>query len=101
MEEVIKEAMILEHGKISVVESKISAASLDENELLVRFDSAPVNPSDYYHVYGKYSSVKTTPPYRLGFEGMGVIEQVGSGIDKQIIGKYCLFGSYKGTYATK
>jgi len=73
---------------------------LGENQLIIKVDSAPLNPSDYYHIHGMYA-FRLPPPYRSGFEGFGFIEAVGGDKNKDLVGKPCLFVTTKGSFATR
>lgn len=96
----VKEAKVLEPGKITVVESQFLSKPLAEDELVVKLDSAPFNPSDFYTMMCLFPG-QAQPPFRLGFEGFGEIESVGSDQNKDLIGKKCLFIVFNGSYATR
>lgn len=74
------------------VENK-SIESLNDNEVLVRMLARPINPSDLIPIRGSYShriSLPTIP----GYEGVGVIEDVGAFVSPKLIGK-CEYISFK------
>lgn len=58
-------------------------------EVDVRMLAATLNPSDVVTVSGAYGS-RTTFPFTPGFEGVGVIERVGSGVPDRAIGRRVL-----------
>jgi NADPH:quinone reductase len=51
---------------------------IEENEILVRMKAIGVNFADIYRRKGNYH-LAGNPPYILGYEGAGVVEQVGKG----------------------
>ena len=51
----------------------------NSNEVRIKMKFLPINPSDVYFIMGQYG-IKTDLPAVPGFEGMGVIESVGSDI---------------------
>ncbi len=57
-----------------------------EGQVQIRMEAAPCNPSDIAFLRGGYN-IKKSVPCIPGFEGCGVISQVGTGIDKKFIGK--------------
>jgi NADPH2:quinone reductase len=95
-----KEVQVYEYGKLKVADFTLLSKPLAADELVVKVDSAPVNPSDFYHTKGGYA-LRLPPPYRIGFEGFGFIESVGSDENKALVGKPCLFTNFKGCFATR
>lgn len=91
--------IVVDPGKAVVQSSTLLTKPLMEDELIVRLDSAPFNPSDYF-VYMCTFPRQQKPPFRLGLEGFGVIEKAASDSFKNLIGKKCLFVSMSGSYAT-
>lgn len=57
-------------------------------EVVVRMSLSTVNPSDTVTVSGAYS--RTTFPMVPGFEGVGVIAEVGDGVSEELVGKRVL-----------
>ncbi|MFY0687182.1 MAG: zinc-binding dehydrogenase [Cyclobacteriaceae bacterium] len=58
-----------------------------KGEVLVKMDSAPVNPSDWSYLKGIYSAPKK-PPVIPGFEGSGTVVASGSDfMSKRLLGK--------------
>ena len=54
-----------------------------KGELLIRIEAAPVNPSDQINLSGEYKLPSLPgPPFTVGFEGAGVVVDVGEGADK-------------------
>ena len=59
---------------------------LKPNDVLVRMKASAINPSDIATIQGKYG---TLPPLHsvLGYEGVGVIEEIGSEVNNLHIGQ--------------
>lgn len=57
-----------------------------EGEVLVKIEASPCNPSDIAFLRGGYNIRKSLPTIP-GFEGVGVISEVGEGVSKDFIGK--------------
>lgn len=69
----------------------------EENEVLVRMLARPINPSDLIAISGAYPhriSLPTIP----GYEGVGIIEDVGSLVSPTLIGKRVLPLRGEGTW---
>ncbi len=60
--------------------------SLGVGQLLVKMEAAPCNPSDIAFMQGGYNVVKALPAVP-GFEGCGIVADVGEGVDSEWIGK--------------
>lgn len=56
---------------------------------LVRMRLSPINPSDLIPIRGAYAR-RTPLPFVPGFEGVGVVEQVGPGGDLSLVGRRVL-----------
>lgn len=73
------------------------------DQLLVQLKYAPINPSDFYFYLDRYADKKPFPCIP-GFEGFGVVSEVGSPDNQHLIGKPCaviaLQESNSGTYAS-
>ncbi|NCC73151.1 MAG: hypothetical protein EOM06_07105 [Sphingobacteriia bacterium] len=61
-----------------------------ENEILVKVEMAPVNPSDIAFLRGGYQ-IKKSLPAVPGFEGTGLIERVGKNLQQNLAGKRVSF----------
>jgi len=59
-----------------------------ENEIIVRMINRPINPSDLIPIRGAYSH-RISLPAVPGYEGIGVVEEVGSSVSKEINWKTC------------
>lgn len=67
------------------------------DEVLVRMLARPINPSDLIPVRGSYSH-RIPLPYIPGYEGVGIVEDVGSSVSKNLIGKRVLPLRGEGTW---
>lgn len=66
-------------------------------EILVRMIDRPINPSDLLPIRGAYShriSLPTIP----GYEGVGIVEEVGSSVSHELLGKRVLPLRGEGTW---
>ncbi|WP_331460480.1 zinc-dependent alcohol dehydrogenase family protein [Gracilibacillus suaedae] len=66
-------------------------------EILVHMKLRPINPSDLIPIKGAYSH-RITLPATPGYEGIGVVEDVGVGVSKELIGKRVLPLRGEGTW---
>lgn len=57
-----------------------------EREVLIKIEASPCNPSDIAFLRGGYNIRKSLPAVP-GFEGVGIITEVGDGLSKEFIGK--------------
>lgn len=48
-----------------------------DTEILVRVKAAAINPADFMYTKGEYVFKPTSFPSQLGFEGAGIIEEIG------------------------
>jgi NADPH:quinone reductase-like Zn-dependent oxidoreductase len=67
-----------------------------ENEIRVRVLLSPINPSDLLYVRGHYSGVTPTFPAAVGFEGAGVVDALGPGVDQLAVGQRVFAQNSKG-----
>lgn len=72
-------AMVLEEFKKPAELKEIPIPVPKDGEVLIRVESAPINPSDLSFLKGHYSSNKPLPCVP-GFEGSGVVVASGGGI---------------------
>ncbi|MDY7043287.1 zinc-dependent alcohol dehydrogenase family protein [Virgibacillus sp. M23] len=68
-----------------------------ENEVLVRMVARPINPSDLIPIRGAYSH-RISLPNIPGYEGVGIVENVGSLLSQNLIGKRVLPLRGEGTW---
>jgi NADPH:quinone reductase-like Zn-dependent oxidoreductase len=74
----------------------------EKGQLLVQVKFAPMNPSDFYFYKNVYYDKKPFPCIP-GFEGFGIVADVGDDNQKHLIGKPCVFlafGPGSGAYAS-
>ena len=61
---------------------------LKSNQVLVKMNAAPINPSDIGYVQGIYGNTKATHfPCVPGFEGVGIVDKVYDSCNYYLIGK--------------
>lgn len=70
---------------------------LKAGDVEVRMRLAPVNPSDVIPIYGRYAH-RITLPLVPGYEGIGVVERIGKGVSRAVIGKRVLPLRGEGTW---
>ncbi|KAA9027765.1 zinc-dependent alcohol dehydrogenase family protein [Niallia endozanthoxylica] len=68
-----------------------------DNEVLVRMLARPINPSDLIPIRGAYSH-RISLPSIPGYEGVGIVEDVGPFVTKNLIGKRVLPLRGEGTW---
>lgn len=67
------------------------------DEVLVQMSARPINPSDLIPVRGSYSH-RISLPYIPGYEGVGIVKDVGSSVSTDLIGKRVLPLRGEGTW---
>lgn len=78
----------------------IDTSSMKPNQVFVRMVSAPITPSDLSQIAG-FGSKSITSPRVGGNEGLGIVEEVGSGVKGLAKGQYVVANtSGQGTWAT-
>ncbi|WP_192600419.1 zinc-dependent alcohol dehydrogenase family protein [Sporosarcina limicola] len=83
-------------NEVLKVEEKIVHPPL-EGEVLVRMRMCPINPSDLIPIKGAYSH-RISLPGIPGYEGVGIVEEVGSAVSKELIGRRVLPLRGEGTW---
>ncbi|MBP1931899.1 zinc-dependent alcohol dehydrogenase family protein [Ammoniphilus resinae] len=68
-----------------------------DNEILVRVLARPINPSDIIPIKGSYSH-RISLPHIPGYEGVGIVEDVGPFVSQNLIGKRVLPLRGEGTW---
>ncbi|WEK60392.1 MAG: NADP-dependent oxidoreductase [Candidatus Microbacterium colombiense] len=71
-----------------------------DGELVVRIEAAGVNPIDAKIRGGKRPSPPITEPRPVGYDGAGVVEAVGTGVDGIAVGDRVAIRDTIGTYAS-
>jgi trans-2-enoyl-CoA reductase len=87
------------HGKPGEV-LRLEKQTLPEvaaNEVLVRLKAAPINPADLNQIEGKYP-IRAPLPATPGFEGAGVIEEVGAAVHNFTAGTQVILPHDVGTW---
>jgi NADPH:quinone reductase-like Zn-dependent oxidoreductase len=72
-------------------------ARLKQNEVLIRMISSPINPSGLIPIRGAYKH-RTALPNIPGYEGVGIVEDIGPGVSSDLIGKRVLPLRGEGTW---
>jgi trans-2-enoyl-CoA reductase len=87
------------HGKpaevLQLVEEELPRPGDDDT--LVSLRAAPINPADLNAIEGKYP-VRPTLPATPGFEGAGVVEEVGAGVRDIAVGDLVILPHDLGTW---
>ena len=68
-----------------------------KGEILVRMKIRPINPSDLIPINGAYSH-RISLPGIPGYEGVGIVEDVGSGVSQALLGRRVLPLRGEGTW---
>ncbi|MBT2653212.1 zinc-dependent alcohol dehydrogenase family protein [Oceanobacillus sp. ISL-73] len=68
-----------------------------ENEILVRMIGRPINPSDLIPIRGAYAH-RIPLPSIPGYEGVGIVEDIGSAVSPSLVGKRVLPLRGEGTW---
>src|SRR6202035_3110017 len=79
------------HGEPSdVIElNTVSEPALGQEDVLISMEAAPLNPSDFLFVNGKYG-VRPAFPSSVGAEGVGRVAKIGSKVDVSLRNKRVL-----------
>ena len=95
----IKAIVYKAHGKPTEVLSleEQPRPSLAPDEALVRVKAAPINPADLNQIEGKYP-IRAPLPATPGFEGAGVIEEVGGAVKDYAPGQLVILPHNLGTW---
>ncbi len=99
MKETIQAIVYATHGKpeevLQLLEQPRPRPGADE--ALVRLLAAPINPADLNQIEGKYP-IRAPLPATPGFEGAGVIEEVGSAVHDHRVGEMVILPHDLGTW---
>jgi trans-2-enoyl-CoA reductase len=95
----IKAIVYQAHGKpeevLRLEEQKLPAPAADE--ALVRVLAAPINPADLNQIEGKYP-IRAPLPTTPGFEGAGVVEEIGGSVQGLAVGTQVILPHDLGTW---
>jgi NADPH:quinone reductase len=85
----VKAIRFHQHGEpaevLTVEESPVPEPG--EREVRVRILASPINPSDLLYVRGRHSGVQAQFPAPAGFEGVGIVDVVGPGVQGLVSGQ--------------
>ncbi len=99
MSRTIKAIVYEAHGKpeevLRLAEQELSAPGAEE--VVVRLKAAPINPADLNAIEGKYP-VRFELPATPGFEGAGVVEEIGSSVRDVAVGQQVILPHDLGTW---
>jgi len=95
----IKAIVYQAHGKPEEVLrlEKQELPAVADDEALVRVLAAPINPADLNQIEGKYP-IRSPLPATPGFEGAGVVEEVGSAVRDLAVGAQVILPHDLGTW---
>src|ERR1700732_3637453 len=87
----MRQLQLIAHGEPSdVIElNTISEPALGQEDVLISMEAAPLNPSDFLFVNGKYG-IRPAFPTSVGAEGVGRVAKIGSKVDVALQGKRVL-----------
>ena len=87
----MRQLQLIAHGEPSDVIklNTVAEPALGQEDVLISIEAAPLNPSDFMLVRGRYG-VRPTLPFSLGSEGVGRVAKVGSKVDVALQGKRVL-----------
>ena len=87
----MRQLQLIAHGEpTDVIElNTVSEPALDPEDVLISMEAAPLNPSDFLFVSGKYG-VRPAFPSPVGAEGVGRVAKIGSKVDVALQGKRVL-----------
>lgn len=90
------------HGKPEEVLrlEELALPAVGANEALVRILAAPINPADLNQIEGKYP-IRFPLPATPGFEGAGIVEAVGRGVQDLAVGAQVILPHDLGTWREK
>lgn len=83
--------------EIVIQEMDRRISHLEEDEALVEMVMAPINPSDLIPVTGAYAH-RISLPNTAGYEGVGIVKEVGKAEDQSLVGKMVLPLREEGTW---
>jgi NADPH:quinone reductase-like Zn-dependent oxidoreductase len=99
----IKEFISLQYKKfgnpleVLELEQRVDDIQLQHDEIVVRMILSPINPSDLIPIRGAYKH-RIQLPAVPGYEGVGVVEAVGSSVTTSLLGKRVLPLRGEGTW---
>jgi trans-2-enoyl-CoA reductase len=99
MKETISAAIYETHGKPTEVLQvlELPRPRADEGEVVVAMRAAPINPADLNAIEGKYP-VRPPLPATPGFEGSGVVAEIGSAVKDFNVGDHVILPHNAGAW---
>lgn len=103
----MKVVQISEYGGPEVLKiAEIEEPTPKENQVKVKLYATGLNPSESYTISGTYAFNKPDLPYVPGYDGAGVIEEIGSSVKNVEVGDRVFLSAFSkkdstGTYAEK
>lgn len=103
----MKAVQITEFGGPEVLKvTEIEEPTPKENQVKVKLYATGLNPSENYTISGTYAFNKPDLPYVPGYDGAGVIEEIGSSVENVKVGDRVYLSAFSkkdstGTYAEK
>lgn len=103
----MKAVQITEYGGPEVLQlAEIEEPTPKENQVKVKLYATGLNPSDSYTISGTYAFNRPDLPYVPGYDGAGIIEEVGSTVKNVKVGDRVFVSAFSkeestGTYAEK
>ena len=87
----MRRLQLVAHGEpFDVIElNTVPDPALGPEDVLISMEAAPLNPSDFLFVRGKYG-VRPAFPSSVGAEGVGRVAKIGSKVDVALQGKRVL-----------
>ncbi|MDN6718361.1 zinc-dependent alcohol dehydrogenase family protein [Tetragenococcus halophilus] len=83
--------------ELVIQETNRRISHLEEDEALIEMMMAPINPSDLIPVTGAYAH-RIPLPNTVGYEGVGVVKEVGKAENQSLVGKMVLPLREEGTW---
>ncbi len=103
----MKAVQIIEFGGPEVLKAgSINEPTVNENEVKVKVYATGLNPNESYTITGTYGAFKPELPYVPGYDGAGIVEEVGEGVEDFSPGDRVWIAGFlakrnTGTYAEK
>src|SRR5258706_7884640 len=87
----MRQLQLLAHGEPSdvIALNRIFEPALDQEDVLISMEAAPMNPSDFLFVRGMYG-IRPAFPSSVRAEGVGRVAKIGSNVDAALRGKRVL-----------
>lgn len=85
---------------------EVTEPEIDRNQVKIKMEDVGVNPNESYVLTGNYNLFIPELPFTPGFDGAGVIEEIGDDVSNFQVGDRVFVGTFRkvnqsGTYAEK